>query len=63
MNGTARRLQGEDDLRGRYPREGNEALFDLVGSNFGRQVREAEFPGWEHPVVIVGATAAAPRRR
>jgi phosphomannomutase len=54
MNGTARRLQGEDDLRGRYPREVNEALFDLVGSNFGRQVRETEFPGWEHPVVIVG---------
>jgi phosphomannomutase/phosphoglucomutase len=42
------------DIRGRYPAEVNEALFDLVGCNFGRQVREAEFEGWEHPIVIVG---------
>jgi len=39
----------EEGFRGRYPGEVNEYLFDLVGGNFGHQVRETEFPGWEHP--------------
>lgn len=54
VNGTPRLPTDEADIRGRYPREVNEALFDLVGSNFGRQVRTAKFPGWAHPVVVVG---------
>ena len=57
----------ECDLLGRYPAEVNEALLDLAGGNFGRQVREVEFAGWEHPVVIVGgdgrrSTASLKRR-
>lgn len=47
------------DIRGQYPEEVHENLFERVGAAFGRQVSETTFDGAEPHTIVLGGDARA----